>query len=214
VNSLRRGPGAGGFDDAAVADLRAAIRSAAAEPDSLQPREQFVADLHRNLRADADRTPAAGTAAPGMRRRRVLQVAAGAIGAVALGAAGEGVAEQLRGTPRGNEALLPSAGRWTAVATTAQVPAGSVIAFTVAGVAGVVANEEGRLGAVSAVCTHQGCLLRLNAAQRRLDCPCHSAAFSLSGALLHDSLPNRPRPLPQLDVREVSDRIEVLLPPT
>lgn len=201
-----------------VAELRAAIGAAAAVPGVLTPRRDFVAGLHERLRveldeeSDGDRPEEEAATPLRMQRRRVLQVAAGAVGAVALGAVGEHAVEQSRGRGRGGGSLAPESGSWTPVATTEDVPAGSAISFSVASVAGVVANDAGRLAAVSGVCTHQGCLLRLDAAQRRLECPCHSTAFSLSGAVLHHALPRAPRPLPHLAVRERAGQIEVLLP--
>lgn len=201
-----------------VEELRAAITEAAAAPDASTPREDFVTALHRRLSAEIDEEngghgsgPTELTSRP--QRRRVLLVAAGAAGAVTLGAAGEYALEQSQGHDRSGGGLLaPESGRWTAVAAAGELPAGSAISFSAANVVGVVANDAGRLAAVSGVCTHQGCLLRLDAARRRLDCPCHSTAFSLSGAVLHHALQEPPPPLPHLAVRERAGHIEVLLP--
>jgi Rieske Fe-S protein len=85
--------------------------------------------------------------------------------------------------------------------------------FDLGSVIGFVAREHGQLGAVSGVCTHLGCRLALNAAARRLDCPCHNASFALSGQLLHYQLAYPPRPLPHLPVREVDGRVEIYAPP-
>lgn len=198
--------------------MRNEIREAAAAPGASSPREDFVADLHRRLRVEIDGGPDGDgrediAAPPRVSRRQLLSVATGALGAVTLGAAGEYAVERSRRQDRSGGSLSPEAGRWTPVAATGDVPAGSAVTFSVANVAGVVANDGGRLAAVSGVCTHQGCLLRLDPARRRLDCPCHSTAFSLSGAVLHHALPQAPRPLPHLAVREQDGQIEVLLPP-
>jgi Rieske Fe-S protein len=45
-------------------------------------------------------------------------------------------------------------------------------------------DEEGRLSLVSAVCTHMGCLVGWNAAERTWDCPCHGSRFTISGEVL------------------------------
>lgn len=216
----RRRRDTGDADADTVERLRAAIDTAAARPGALTPRPEFVAGLHQRLRTEIDQDTdghlpqeSAETVPERLPRRRVLQVAAGAVGAVALGAAAEHRIEQARQPGRDGGPLTPKAGRWTPVAATADVPAGSALSFTVANVAGVLANDAGRLGAVSGACTHQGCLLRLDEARQRLDCPCHSTAFSLSGAVLNHALPVAPPPLPQLAVRERTGQIEVLLPP-
>jgi glycine/D-amino acid oxidase-like deaminating enzyme/nitrite reductase/ring-hydroxylating ferredoxin subunit len=49
---------------------------------------------------------------------------------------------------------------------------------------GVYRAETGELHAVSLRCTHLGCLLRFNAAERTWDCPCHGSRFAPDGAVL------------------------------
>jgi glycine/D-amino acid oxidase-like deaminating enzyme/nitrite reductase/ring-hydroxylating ferredoxin subunit len=46
-------------------------------------------------------------------------------------------------------------------------------------------DDDGALHAVSAVCTHLGCLVAYNDAERTWDCPCHGSRFGLGGAVLH-----------------------------
>ena len=217
----RGGPAAG--EPEGLEQRREAIRVAGAQPGVLIPDEDFVARLHQRLRHEIDGTPHEQEAGGGRgdgsspvraSRRRVLQVAAGAVGAVALGAAGDRAVEGA-GSPAGAEqALTPGSGTWTAVGPAATDSGSRAVAFTKAGVAGVVVADGGHLRAVSAVCTHQGCLLRLDARARQLNCPCHATSFALSGAVLHHEMPRAPAPLPQLAVRERNGRIEVLLPRT
>lgn len=45
-------------------------------------------------------------------------------------------------------------------------------------------DEEGGLHAVSAVCTHLGCVVQWNAAEKSWDCPCHASRFSVDGEVL------------------------------
>ena len=52
------------------------------------------------------------------------------------------------------------------------------------GKTGVYRDETGRVHAVSLRCTHLGCLLRFNAAERSWDCPCHGSRFDVDGAVL------------------------------
>lgn len=198
--------------------MRAAIQQSANSPDAAAPSQEFVTGLHQRLRAEIeDHTDSYDAEQPALsrphpHRRRVLQVAAGAAGAAALFAAGEQV-DQLRTPDSGGGTLDPESGRWTPVATQAEVSAHPAVTFSVANVAGVVTTDSGRLAALSGICTHQGCLLRLDAALRRLDCPCHATAFSLTGEVLHHAMRKAPAPLPHLQVRERGGHIEVLLPP-
>jgi len=45
-------------------------------------------------------------------------------------------------------------------------------------------DEDGTLHAVSARCTHLGCLVQWNDAERSWDCPCHGSRFGLDGTVL------------------------------
>jgi glycine/D-amino acid oxidase-like deaminating enzyme/nitrite reductase/ring-hydroxylating ferredoxin subunit len=45
-------------------------------------------------------------------------------------------------------------------------------------------DDSGTVHAVSLRCTHLGCLLRFNAAERSWDCPCHGSRFDVDGAVL------------------------------
>jgi glycine/D-amino acid oxidase-like deaminating enzyme/nitrite reductase/ring-hydroxylating ferredoxin subunit len=49
---------------------------------------------------------------------------------------------------------------------------------------GVFRDDDGTLHAVSLRCTHLGCLLRYNAAERSWDCPCHGSRFDVDGSVL------------------------------
>jgi glycine/D-amino acid oxidase-like deaminating enzyme/nitrite reductase/ring-hydroxylating ferredoxin subunit len=49
---------------------------------------------------------------------------------------------------------------------------------------GVYRDEQGELHAVSLRCTHMGCLLRFNSAERSWDCPCHGSRFAVDGSVL------------------------------
>ena len=45
-------------------------------------------------------------------------------------------------------------------------------------------DDDGRLHAVSARCTHLGCLVAWNTAERTWDCPCHGSRFDCDGGVL------------------------------
>jgi glycine/D-amino acid oxidase-like deaminating enzyme/nitrite reductase/ring-hydroxylating ferredoxin subunit len=49
----------------------------------------------------------------------------------------------------------------------------------------VYRNPEGNVHAVSARCTHLGCIVSWNGAERSWDCPCHGSRFSTSGEVIH-----------------------------
>lgn len=64
---------------------------------------------------------------------------------------------------------------------------------------GVYRDDFGSLRAVSATCTHQGCIVGFNNAERTWDCPCHGSRYSVRGSVL-----NGPAIRP-LEVRPVHD---------
>jgi glycine/D-amino acid oxidase-like deaminating enzyme/nitrite reductase/ring-hydroxylating ferredoxin subunit len=48
----------------------------------------------------------------------------------------------------------------------------------------VYRDEDGDLHAVSAVCTHMGCNVQWNDAERSWDCPCHGSRFGVDGSVI------------------------------
>ena len=50
---------------------------------------------------------------------------------------------------------------------------------------GAYRDEDWQLHAVSLVCTHLGCHVTWNPAERSWDCPCHGSRFDVDGAVLH-----------------------------
>ncbi len=228
VDDLLRGrpPTPFSADDTDAAELRTAIVLRAARAGSGAPSEDFVTGLHRRLAAEladtevADTEPDApgGASAGGTRRRRFIQGGAIAASTAAVGAV---LDHTLTGNPPADPTaaptaatLIPNTGTWRAVAASAELPEGGVRAFDLGSVAGFVHRSNGALAAVSGSCTHQGCRLALNTEARRLDCPCHSTTFAVTGQLVTHQLPVPPRSLPHFEVREVDGSIEVFAPST
>jgi nitrite reductase/ring-hydroxylating ferredoxin subunit len=218
VESLRRNRRPKAFtpdaDDVEV--MRAAIELNNAEPGAALPRAEFVSDLHRRLADQLNETDAtANLAAARLSRRRVI----GGIGAAAATAAAAAVAgavvdrELLNAgsspsVPTAQE-LVPDEGAWQPVLDAATLGAGQVARFSTESTVGFVVNDNGRLSAISGVCTHQGCLLRHNEAGGSLDCPCHRASFSLQGDVLQQQFRQPLAPLPHIQVRESNGQIEI-----
>ncbi|MFB6179029.1 MAG: FAD-dependent oxidoreductase [Halorientalis sp.] len=52
------------------------------------------------------------------------------------------------------------------------------------GPVGVYRDDDGEIHAVSAVCTHLGCVVNWNDAERSWDCPCHGSRFGIDGHVI------------------------------
>jgi nitrite reductase/ring-hydroxylating ferredoxin subunit len=201
-----------------AADLRTAITLRAARPGSGAPSEEFVTGLHRRLAADfasaGDGQPSSARPAP--TRRRVVQVASATAAAAAVGAAGGAALDHALTGPAvpaaGGATLSPNVGTWHTVAAIADLPDGAVRAFDLGTVNGFVERSDGRLRAVSGVCTHLGCHLALDGPARELTCPCHNAAFALTGELVRHQLKTPPPALPRLAVREIDGAVQIFAP--
>jgi cytochrome b6-f complex iron-sulfur subunit len=184
--------------------LRAAIEMRTASPDAGLPDPRFVESLRQRIgRETQGQVPHTG----GITRRGLL--ASGGL-AAATAAAGIVVGERLTGGAGQERQLIPDAAGWVPVASVADLPAGHAMPFSTPSVRGFLVNDGKAITALSGVCTHLGCLLHLNATARRLDCPCHTAAFALDGSVLFHSIPQTLPPLPQINARVREGMIEVL----
>jgi Rieske Fe-S protein len=71
------------------------------------------------------------------------------------------------------------------VGSTDDVPAGEArVVRDGLGKSGVFRDDDGTVHAVSLRCTHLGCLVHWNDAERSWDCPCHGSRFDVDGAVL------------------------------
>ncbi|MDQ3764277.1 MAG: FAD-dependent oxidoreductase [Actinomycetota bacterium] len=81
------------------------------------------------------------------------------------------------------------------VSSAAEVPPGEArVVRDGLGKVGAYREPDGTLHAVSLRCTHLGCLLRFNGAERSWDCPCHGSRFDVDGSVLEGPAV---RPLPR-----------------
>ena len=184
--------------------LAAAIELRSAAPGAGMPDPHFVEQLHRRIARETQ-----GEALPrALFSRRSLLAAGGA--AAAAAAAGVVVGERMGEPGPSDRSLVPDSGSWVDVAALADVPVGMARRFSTPSFEGFVVNrDDTTVDAFSAACTHLGCLLNFNEGARRMDCPCHRAAFGLDGNLLFNALPQRLPALPRLEARVTAGRIEV-----
>jgi nitrite reductase/ring-hydroxylating ferredoxin subunit len=186
--------------------MRAAVRLRSARTGADLPDPTFVDRLGRRLRRELTGEERAAS----LSRRRLLAGAGTAAAAAIVGAvgalAGDRIVPGLERPPAGE--LVPAGATWQPVAAAADVPDGWAMRFSTGAVEGYVVNSGGRFHAVSAVCTHLGCILQ-NAGNGRLTCPCHRTAFTTEGAVAYHELPQAPRDLPRIRTRVRAGQVEV-----
>jgi cytochrome b6-f complex iron-sulfur subunit len=70
----------------------------------------------------------------------------------------------------------------------------------------VLRLANGELRALSAVCTHLGCIVHYSPEEGRILCPCHAGVFGTDGSVVGGP---PPRPLPVYPSRVVSGRLRI-----
>jgi Rieske Fe-S protein len=181
----------------------------------LTPRDAFVASLAGRLREQRAGTEESGGAVSSrLSRRGVLDKAVAAVaGLTGLGAGGVAVYEKGKQQGYQEEArdafeapMVPTdRGAWLDTGHTAQAIApGEAVRFRVGAVEGFLLNPGagGEVYALSAACTHMGCLLTWLKSTGTFLCPCHGAQYNANGTVLSGISRH---PLPRLRVRLSED---------
>lgn len=149
-------------------------------------------------REDRDREAPPGPPAR-LDRRRALQLLLGGSSLGTAAALGVPVARYLAPLP------LPAEERSVSL-DPAELRPGEGRLVVVAGLPAIVVNTGEGFTALSAVCTHLGCIVKWKAQRRQFFCPCHGGRFDLEGRVLGGPAP---RPLARLEVDELPGRIVV-----
>lgn len=192
-------------DEAAA--LYAASALKAARPGADLPSADFVSSLERRLATEIARAQSPAPAGPRLSRRTLLQVSSASAAAMVAGVLVDRALTAEKKAPP--DQLVTDHGTWLPVVSTAALQPGQAVRFSSGAVEGFVVNESGSVRAMSAVCTHMGCILKFNQAQQRLDCPCHGASFNMDGSpMSRDYL----SALPQLRSRVRDGHVEVEVP--
>ncbi len=197
-----------GGDEADLWQVAALLKQA--RPDLATPRPGYLAALGRRLRGASERG-----------RTRLSRRQALSAGATALAAGAAGFAVGRLAEPSATSSSSPPArpsreltlreGEWVPVARVADVPPGAVVPFAAGAVLGHLLNQDGDFVAMSAVCTHMGCVLRWNEDRQLFRCPCHGADFNSDGVIQPTpDYPWTPPPLPVLQTKVEDEQVWVL----
>jgi len=187
--------------------LYAASALKAARPGADLPTADFIAGLEQKLNAEVARADSLPRGGPRVSRRTMLQVSGASAAALVAGILVDRALTVEQAPPPDN--LVAGHGWWLPVVSIAALQPGQAVRFSSGAVEGLVVNDAGKVRAMSAVCTHMGCILKFNPEQQRLDCPCHAASFNLAGAPMSRAYLSS---LPQLRSRARDGHIEVEVP--
>jgi Rieske Fe-S protein len=214
--------------------MAALFRSAA--PEEAEPRPAFVAELRARLEQELQQ-PAKPHRFPFLSkrpqkknrvsRRALLTGGAAAAASMVVGVGIGDVVERMAQQPPNSVGgpwsppLVEGDGVWVTVAKLADLGE-SAIRFTTDSIVGYVIHSDGDNGekpgiiAISATCTHMGCLIKWQDKERKYLCPCHGGLFTEYGKPDKASPINYLTSLPRLDTRitkqGASEVIQVRVP--
>jgi Rieske Fe-S protein len=227
-------------DKAQIYRMAALFRSAS--PDDVTPRPEFASELKARLEQELQQSPKARhfpfiskkpRTKPRVSRRALLAGGATAVAAsLVLGAGLEHMVEQATPSATGGSTtrqqwptpIVPAdvASIWFPVATLAEL-GDSAIRFTTDSIVGYVIRNDGDSGesvkdepviAMSAACTHMGCIVQWQASDQKFHCPCHGGLFTEYGQPVNSSPIRYLTQLPRLDTKIEDGMVFVRVPGT
>jgi Rieske Fe-S protein len=200
------------------AQLEALLMGRAGQDDSATaPRPAVSFTTAAPVDTQGDNSARARSAKRGPSRRAMLTGGLSAAAGLAAGVAGgifvdHATTQASPPTGRWDVALVGGNGAWQPVALVTDVAPGTVKRFTTTNLVGhLIRRSDGSFYALSAACTHMGCIVAWNAGQHTFDCPCHNGRFDGQGT----ALPNQPipyRPLPTIATKIADDTVYIWTP--
>jgi Rieske Fe-S protein len=211
-------------------------------PDEVTPRPEFAAELQAKLEQELQQPPKTRhfpfiskkpQRQPRVSRRAVLAGGAAAVAASLVAGAGiEHMVEQATQTTNGSSTpstsskwptpIVPQdvASTWLFVTTLAEL-GDSAIRFATDSIVGYVVRNDGDNGeslkggaviAMSAACTHMGCIVQWQDSDQKFHCPCHGGLFTEYGKPVNSSPIRYLTQLPRLETKIENDKVYVRVP--
>ena len=87
-----------------------------------------------------------------------------------------------------------------------EVPIGDAKKISYQGKPAIIIHTQEGVFALSAICTHLGCLVNWHPGENQIECPCHAARFDLRGNVLGGPAPG---PLESYKAEIISDQIKI-----
>ena len=195
--------------EAALRARQVAAMLRAARPGVGLPSSEFLQRMQHSIEDWVTPEPESAAPSRGYSRRSLLLGGAGGLAAGLVAALG---ADRLLRPTRDLRGALPlvTDGRWTDVVALQGLKDGVPTRFSSGALEGYLLRTGQDVRALSAVCTHMGCLLNWSTFRSRFECPCHGATFDLDGTPSGDYGDRSVlRPLPVLQVKVVQGMVSV-----
>lgn len=214
-----------------MATLFHAATPGVGEPDAAFA-EQLQAQLEATLQGSQSKPPrqaaplATRNSTSAKNKQRVsrrLLLTGGAVAAASMvvGAGVDHVADQTLNAASNSVQLPNSPLDWFPVMNLAEL-GNQAVKFVSESIIGYIVRnngtsgdpgEQGNILALSATCTHKGCIVQWSDADRKFHCPCHAGVFSEDGGIDPASSSLYLEALPRLDVKVEGGKIYVRVPP-
>jgi len=192
-------------DEAALRARQTAAMLRAAKPGAGLPSKAFLERMQSSINEWVGERSAQPQPAARPSRRALLLT--GAAGVAAGVAAAIGIEQLPKSPPKTAKRPLVEKGTWKPVRALADLPEDTPINFRSGAIEGFLTRSGDQVTALSAVCTHMGCILNYSKLRDRFECPCHGATFEKDGHPTNYSSPLSP--LPSLQVRVAKGQVEV-----
>jgi cytochrome b6-f complex iron-sulfur subunit len=197
-------------DEDALRARQTAAMLRAAKPGAGLPSKEFLEKMQASIPEwVSQQSPPPQVVARPSRRTLLLT---GASGLAAGIAATVGVDRLAKSSGPTQTALVQTSGSWKGswqpVKALTDLPEGTPIAFRTGAIEGFLIRNGDAVKALSAVCTHMGCILNYSKFRNQFECPCHGATFSTEGQP-SDQYSAPLSPLPSLQVRVQNGQVEV-----
>ena len=194
-------------DEDALRARQTAAMLRAAKPGAGLPSKEFLERMQGSIHDWVGERSAQPQPASLPSRRSLLMT--GAAGIAAGIAAVLGIQQVGKATPKptAQRPLVETNGSWKPVKALAELPENTPVAFRSGAIEGFLTRKGNQVTALSAVCTHMGCILNYSKFRDRFECPCHGATFERDGHPTNYASPLSP--LPSLQVKVDNGQVEV-----
>lgn len=193
-------------DEDALQARQTAAMLRAAKPGAGLPSKEFLERMQGSIGEWVQEQSAKPQPASRPSRRSLLLTGAAGIAAGIAAVLGIQQVGKTAPKPTAQGPLVEKNGSWKPVKALAELPENTPVAFRSGAIEGFLTRKGNQVTALSAVCTHMGCILNYSKFRDRFECPCHGATFEKDGQPTNYASPLSP--LPSLQVRVEKGQVQ------